>query len=418
MGGGATASPSKRDALAAFERGDEDAAERLTAALRDYPNDGALLIAEASARLRSGRAEPFARLEAILNQAPDWIEGHKGLSRLKAEAQDPAPLSSLEGALRKLPRHPGLWMAYLTLLGSAARHSEAAQHAANLRQRIADLPELRLVEARHRGFAGQAAEAQDLLKGLPDSLPELDFERARNALRLGDLARASEALDRTVKRNPNDIGAWALTEICWRANKDPRHEWLCPDANIFVQSDLSLSARELADLAEVLKVMHVTRSAPLGQSVEGGTQTHGNLRLRIEPEIARIFQAIDAALAEYAAGLPPVHPDHPLAPLAGKTPQIMASWSILLSSGGRHVPHLHDGGRVSSAAHIAVPSEMQVDEGALELGCPPEDIALDITPLARFAAIPGHLVLFPSFVYHSTTRFEAGERLTLAFDAV
>ena len=82
------------------------------------------------------------------------------------------------------------------------------------------------------------------------------------------------------------------------------------------------------------------------------------------------------------------------------------------------MPHLHDGGRISSAAHIAVPSTLGDGEGALELGMPPEDIPLSIEPLAQFKPKPGHLVLFPSFVYHSTSRFSEGERLSVAFDAV
>lgn len=418
MASGTPPSPLKQEALESFERGEGDAHSALARALAQHPGDGALIIAHAAALLRAGEVRQFAHIEGVLAKAPDWVEGHKALARLKAEARDPQPMASIEGALKRLPKHPKLWMAYLTLLGSAGRHEEAANHTANLRKSIADLPELRLVEARYRGFAGDAAMAQALLEGLPSHLPELAFEKARNALRLGALEEASDWLDPFLKEHPKDIGAWAMAELVWRALEHPRHQWLCPDEGLFVQSGLGLSASELAELTETLRSLHTSRAAPLGQSVDGGTQTHGNLRLRKEPILRGLFTLIDAVLSDYAKSLPTVPNGHPLMPLLNRKPQISASWSILLKEGGRHVPHLHDGGLVSSAAHIALPGDLGPGEGALELGLPPEDIAMEIEPLARFEPKAGHLVLFPSFVYHSTSRFDAGERLTVAFDAV
>jgi hypothetical protein len=130
-----------------------------------------------------------------------------------------------------------------------------------------------------------------------------------------------------------------------------------------------------------------------------------------------LFGAIEAALADYLAGLRPFGEGHPLALLSAGRVQLLASWSIRLTAGGRHVPHLHDTGKISSAAHVACPAGLAPDEGVLELGRLPDDIPLAHDPFARFAPLPGHLVLFPSFVYHATTRFAAGERLTVAFDA-
>lgn len=418
MGGETTSSPIKQKALLALERGDDDAAVLIARALAEDPTDGSLIIAHAAARLRASEAEPFADLQKTVARSPEWVEGHKALCRLRAEANAPNPFASIESALEAMPKSPRLWMAYLTLLGSSGRHDEAAQHSANLRKTIADLPQLRLLEARHRGFARQIERAQELLTGLPDTLPELQFERARNALRMGDLDAASAAIEIVLAQNPKDIGAWALAELTWRAAQSPRHEWLIPGDGLLVQTDLGLSRDELETLAETLRALHVTRSAPLGQSVEGGTQTHGNLRLRDDRVIQSLFERIEAALSDYSTGLPQLPDGHPLKPLQSRMAKVTASWSILLSKGGRHVPHLHDGGLISSAAHIAVPMDLSPGEGALEIGLPPEDIPLQIEPLVRFDAKPGHLVLFPSFVYHSTARFSQGERLTLAFDAV
>lgn len=334
MAGEGNASPAKQHALMAFEQGEDDARGLLEDALTLHPHDGALLIAHAAAGLRSGAPEPFARLEGILAKAPDWIEGHRALVRLKTEARAPNPFAVIEDALDDNPKSPRLWMAYLTLLGAAARHEEAAKHTADLRKTIADLPELRLVEARHRGFAGEHEAARALLTGLPESLPELGFERARNAMRLGDLNSASKQLERVVAKTPADTGAWALAELCWRASDDPRHDWLCPDDALFQQCDLGLNQGDLATLAKTLRALHVTGAAPLGQSVQGGTQTHGNLKLRHDPMIAQLFDRIDAALAGFAKALPQFPADHPLAALKQSVPKVIASWSILLTQGG------------------------------------------------------------------------------------
>ena len=59
---------------------------------------------------------------------------------------------------------------------------------------------------------------------------------------------------------------------------------------------------------------------------------------------------------------------------------------------------------------------MAKGEGQLELGRPPKDIDLGTEPLATYKPEPGHLVLFPSFLYHGTTPLQSGERLTVAFD--
>ena len=417
MGGEATALSPRDAALAAFASGNEGAAGLLDAALRDNPGDGALLIATTVAALRAGSDRPFAKLEDMLARAPDWIEGHKALARLKVEAGDATHLAAIEAAIRHLPRHPRLWLAYLGLLGAAGRHTEAADHAARLRRDIGDMPGLRLIEAKHRGLAGDVEAAAVLLASLPADHPECDYEAARNALRQGDLEAAQDVIDRALVVQPEDMRAWALAEVCWRLAANPRHQWLVPGPALFRQFHLELSDSELAELAEVLRTLHTGQAAPLGQSVEGGTQTYGHLHLRRDPAIARLFAAIEVALADYVAGLPQFGEGHPLAPLKAGRTHLLASWSIRLTAGGRHVPHLHDTGKISSAAHIACPAGLGAEEGVLELGSLPEDIPLPHGPFTRFAPLPGHLVLFPSFVYHATTRFAAGERLTVAFDA-
>ena len=95
--------PTKSAALSAYEAGDEAAPTLLAAALEAEPYDGAMLIAHAASLLRTGEPQPFDHMESVLARSPDWVDGHKALARLKAEAQIGNPLATLEAALQKLP---------------------------------------------------------------------------------------------------------------------------------------------------------------------------------------------------------------------------------------------------------------------------------------------------------------------------
>ena len=406
----------KQIALSAHRKAHPDAIELLERALLENPFDGQLLIAHATASAHNGIDEPFEKIEGVLEQAPDWIDGHKELGRLKIEMGCQNPFASIEAAIERLPQHSRLWMAYLSLLGSADRHLEAADHAADLRQSISDIPALRLLEARYAGLAGHARRAENLLSNLPSDIPDVHFERARNKLRLGELDQAKNDLDKCLSENSADVGAWALAELCWRAIGDPMHDWLLQGGVLYDQMALGLSPEELHRICEVIAGLHFSKAAPLGQSVKGGTQTRGDLRDFAETEIVQLFGAIEERISDFANQLANLPNNHPMASLRTRQPKIVTAWSIRLTGGGHHVSHLHNNGLVSSAAHLRLPQSMGPEGGLLELGRPPQDIQMELSPLATYQPEAGHLVLFPSFLYHGTTPFREGERLSVAFD--
>ncbi|VVT02119.1 putative 2OG-Fe(II) oxygenase [Erythrobacter sp. EC-HK427] len=411
-------STSLRDnALAAFRRGAGDAAALLTQALEAAPHDGALLIAEAEALAEAGVDAPFARLEAMLGQAPDWISGHQALARLKSEFGHPDPLATIEAALRKLGLHPSLWHAYLGLLAGRERFAEAADHAAQLQRTVGAVPELLLLEARYAGLAGDAGRGRALLGQVPAGTFDYAYQCARNALQRGAVEEAVAALDAEPAKRGDGARLWALREVSWRASGDARHTWLMGHDALVAGFALDLAPAQRSAMCEALRTLHKARAAPPSQSVRGGTQTRGALHLRAEPLLQELFAGFAAKLATYCAQLTGLPPDHPLGDMGAQPAQITASWSVRLTSGGHHVPHLHDTGRVSSACHLALPEGAGAGEGALELGRPPADMALALAPLAVIDPQPGRLILFPSFLYHGTTPFGTGERLSAVIDA-
>jgi hypothetical protein len=97
------------------------------------------------------------------------------------------------------------------------------------------------------------------------------------------------------------------------------------------------------------------------------------------------------------------------------------SWSVRLAGSGFHFAHVHPGGVMSSACYISLPEgmgEQDPQEGWLEIGRPPPQLKVDLPPIATVEPRPGRLVLFPSYIFHGTRPFKAGERLTVAFDVV
>lgn len=408
----------RREALTAYERGDADALAKLAHALRSQPSDGGLLIAEARARSAVGDPAALDRLEAMLRHSPDWLDGHVAYAQLRWEAGDRDRfLDAFQAALRQRPGHAGLWFRYMTAIAGSGDPGRAADVARRLRRNGGDSPALRLIEAHHAGMAGDLARAGALLAGVPDDHPDKAIEAARHRLRTGDPAGAARVLDEVRGPGGSDSGVWALTELAWRASGDPRHDSLIDVARHVGVIDLAMTKEEVATLAAVLRRLHHVGGRPLGQSVREGTQTRGNLWLRGEPEIAALRARLEAAVADFASGLPEPGPGHPLRPCREEALDLVTGWSIRLHAGGHHISHIHAHGVLSSACYIAVPADTQGQDGWLELGRPPADIALDLAPLAQVEPRPGRLVLFPSYLYHGTRPFLAGERLTIAFDA-
>lgn len=409
----------RAEAFEAYDRGDADALCKLRAALRQNPLDGGLIIAEARLGAATGEADHLASLRDMLRRAPDWLDGHSALAQLMwEEGFCDSYTAEIERALALLPRHGGLWARYIGLLAGSGEPGKAADVARQLRLSIGDLPAVRLMEAHHAGMAGDTDRAGTLLATIPHAVPGRSAEMARHQLRAGDAAAAAASLEDARRQGGADQPLWALTELAWRAIGDQRHAWLL-DADRMVRAiDHVMDATAAPALAGALRRLHGTKGRPLGQSVRGGTQTRGNLALRAEPEVQAAIKAFGQAIRSYLAALPPADPHHPLLAHRDKPVRIGAAWSIRLQASGFHVNHIHSEGIISSAYYVAVPPTLAPAsrEGWLTLGQPPGDIRLALEPIARVEPRPGRLCLFPSFLYHGTTPFRDGERITIAFD--
>lgn len=406
------------EAWAAHAAGDAGAVALFARARDAHPDLPNLLIGEAEARLSAGKAEPLRFLATAVSHNPGWVEGQSALASLRWESGARERFAEgFRSGLSIQPYNAALWNGYIAALAGAHCFAEAADAAKEAR-RYFDVPLLYLIEANHAGMTGDDTRVDALLDQVPRDLPDRWPVEARHSIRMKRLDRAAALLDQLRNVAPDDLSNWALTEIVWRSTDDPRSSWLSDQPGLVQQIPLPLESEQRDDLTELLRSFHGHKSASLGQSVRGGTQTRGRLFDRHEPPIRQLLELVTDAIDRYRAGLPPADEAHPLLRHRNRSMKPDGGWSVRLTDAGFHVPHLHPAGILSSACYIVVPPlDRATREGWLELGRPPADLRLDLEPIAAIEPRPGLLALFPSYLYHGTRPFRAGERLSVAFDA-
>jgi cytochrome c-type biogenesis protein CcmH/NrfG len=395
------------------------AAELFERAIELDPSDRGLWLRLAAAWVAEGQAEAvIGGLADEVTADPGWIEGHKTLAKLRWEAGDRDGFArSFDRAVAAMPRSAELWLAFVQALTHDNLHDRAITVIERGKAALGPIPELEATEAIVRTELGQLDAAAPL------------FARVAH---LGDLSTLVAYLRFLIRSDRIDEAAavaesnieqagpwmWPYLSICWRLLGDERWEWLEGDPSLVGIYDLADSLPEIGRLAERLRALHWANVEPVDQSLRGGTQTQGDLLVRLEPEICQLRQTIVAAVEQHVAQLAPTRQDHPT--LIGQRSPILfsGSWSVRLTGGGRHVDHVHPAGWLSSALYIALPSEDERgggEAGWLALG-QAADLVPDLPPIRMVEPKPGRLVLFPSTMWHGTRPFGAGERLTVAFD--
>ena len=141
------------------------------------------------------------------------------------------------------------------------------------------------------------------------------------------------------------------------------------------------------------------------------------------PPIRGLERALRATIDGYRETLAPERES----PFLARIPQryrltLIAS---ILTAGGRHPPHVHEGAWLSGVYYVAVPPQVGVGDdggsrgGWLEFGRP--DHVLPEGSAFRCVSRPprvGTALLFPSYIFHGTLPFDGpGERIGIAFDA-
>lgn len=364
-------------------------------------------------------SEAGGLLETLIAKDPMWVEALELLAQLRWARGERDDFADHYAKAVNTGGGVPVFLSWCKTLAGVDRYAEAAEIAAGARIALGDSAGLALIEARHRGEAGDDAAAEAIFAALDLATPERFIHEARHRFRLGDCAAAEALCARVIDTRPDHVSAWALRGIAWRLMGDARSEWLHGQNGLIAPIPLDLDAAELQQAIDYLDRLHDDSAIPVGQSVRGGTQTRGGLFDRDDGEARRIEEAFRRAVDAYRDELPPRDDTHPLLRHRDDPWRIAGSWSIRLIDSGHHVQHIHPLGLISSAAYFAVPpsaADPAEKAGWLELGRPPADLRLDLPPIATIEPKVGQCVLFPSTLFHGTRAFPAGKRMSVAID--
>ena len=403
----------------ALERGEQDMIARFEAALDANRSDAAAWLGYAQALDYGGRpADARKAAEALVAQAPGWIEAHQFLAQLLWANGERADFTRhFADAVKAQPDNAALYLGWSQALAGVDQFEKAAAVAADGFARLPGNSALALACAVRWGEAGDDARAERLFAAMALSTPDRWLQEARHRLRRREPDQAERLLARVIEATPDTVSAWALRDLAWRMMDDPRCAWLHQQDGLVRQLPLGLEPAALNAVVSLLNRLHDKAAMPVGQSVREGSQTRGGLFDRLEPELQMVRKAVEAVAETYRSGLPAADRHHPLLQHREALWAIRGSWSIRMAGGGRHTEHVHPQGLLSSALHLVVPSNQgDCGAGALELGRSPPDLRIDLPPFETIQPRVGHCVLFPSTVYHGTRPFPAGLRLSIAFD--
>ena len=392
---------------------------RFEAALMLNPGSSDIRLGLVSARFAEGHGEQAVQeLGAALGNNPGWIEGHRQYAQLCALMGRPeSAFATLDLTVLAFPQSLEPWLAAISLAMSGGGYAAALDYAERATAHHEGEPRIAELRAAALDESDRSVEAASLYARLGEAGDQAGaVRRLRHHLRLRNPAAALKTAEPWLA-SVHATEVWPYVSLAWRLLGDRHAEWLEGQAGLIRQIDLDPDAIGLPALAERLRSIHATSGRFLDQSVRFGTQTNGPLFARIEPEIVRAKAALEVAVAQYVAGLPPQDAHHPqLAPKRDRPPRFAGSWSVRLSEAGFHTNHHHPQGWFSSAFYVALPDELSGTEGQLELGGGPPELGLELEPLLRIDPQPGRLAVFPSTMWHGTLPFSKGERMSIAFD--
>lgn len=392
-------------------------------ALQLSPGDGDVLLGYAASLFADGRVHAAeTRVEYALARSPLWIEGHMQLAQLRATTgRKNEATASLERAISLYPREEQLWIALFRLLLKAQQFVALDEAVVRARRYLRTDETLLRYETIAAVERGETEHADRLFKVMTaDLLQSLEVWWIRHLLRTGRVSQACSSIHAALKtdRAPD---VWPYAAVAWRLAGDPRWQWLEGDLDRLVSVvDLTPELSDMEALEQALRKLHLGKGEYLDQSVRGGSQTDGPLFTKVDPAIRVLRSAIVAAVERHVQDLPPHDPAHPLlAPPRNRRIRFSGSWSVLLRGDGYHANHVHPQGWISSALYIRLPERSAGDPRTaswLTIGEPQAELGLDLSPFIEIEPRPGRLVLFPSYMWHGTRPFAAGERLTVAFD--
>jgi tetratricopeptide (TPR) repeat protein len=420
--------------IARGEKGDIQAAMAALERCRELrPRDLRALYAMAQAHLEGDDHEQaIACYRQALAIEPEAVEVHDALNEILWEhAMVDDYLGSFAAAIEAAPGSLPLRLRYAGSLSHVGKHRDA---------------EAVLLEAEglfgsdagiHAGM-GASLDAQGRVSAAiaafsaalemdPESLQHRQ-DLARVLISTGDFPGALEHIDAAMELAPLDQRNLAFRGLCWRLSGDPRAATINDYGRFVKRYEIPVPAG-YSDirafnhaLVGALDTLHKTQAQhPLNQTLRGGTQTHGNLFERKIKEVQQARASIEQCVHRYIEEMDD-DSEHPFLSRKRERFRFSGSWSCRLGQQGFHTNHIHMEGWISSSYYVSLPGVVGAGDGHagwIKFG----ETNLNLGEREHIGKIlepkEGHLVLFPSYMFHGTVPFPSNEvRTTIAFDVM
>ena len=370
--------------------------------------------------------------QAALGAAPERTDVHRDYARLLWEMNETGRfLAPLDQAIAVNPL-----VSLLTLKGELAFRAgqlEVAEKAAS--RAIALDPDSaaghRIIGRirRHEGkYDAAVASLEAALRVAPEDF-ESKHALAETLLARGDYGRTADLLsDEPDEEHLQQHIALKAITMRLLGDEDYKrfYDYDRLTKKIFIEPPPGFaSLRDFNDaLAAAIIPLHATKTQPIDQTLYGGTQSFGRLWDDPHPAIQALKQRLLEAAQLFVQGLPD-DLEHPFLARKSRMLECAGAWSVVLTSGGGHVDHIHPEGWISASYYVRVPQEVaglvssgDDKAGFLRLGRPPiEQVHLEAE--RWFKPEDGAVVFFPSYMWHGVEEFASqSPRITAPFDLV
>ena len=370
--------------------------------------------------------EAEAAYAAALALAPAREDIHSDLARMLWEMGeggrfldylDRANATAPQAALLALESQFALLAGRLDAAETAARRAVEADAQSAAAHRVAGSVH------RHQGAHAAAVGAFERALACAPEDWDARHELAEALLAHGEAARAADMLDADAPQAHLQKHI-ALKALAMRLSGDAGYrryydyDRFTRKMTIETPPDFPNLAAFNEALVDAIRPLHATKAQPIDQTLYGGTQSLGRLWDEPHPVIQALKDALLKAAAAYAAQLPD-DPAHPFLAQKSADLECAGAWSVMLSSGGGHVDHIHPAGWISASYYVRVPEEVCFGgekAGFLRLGASGVR-GVDLEAERWFRPEEGAVVFFPSYMWHGVESFSAKTpRVTAPFD--
>lgn len=368
--------------------------------------------------------------EQATKLAPDDVNAHSEYAALLWQRGDAAPFRHIERRLLENPTNFALTAEYIKMLLSLNAVEKAEHYLLPLLRQFPNDSTVLVLAAMVYRKKAEFAQSEVFSRQALINAKSTDVIAARSELGYTLLAqhKGAEALvvyQQLCLDDPFNQGWWTTLSSAFKQCGDlQQYGWLCNYSLVDVSVICSDSSNDLlpanfnSQLMPLLDKLHSNTRAPLGLSLQNGSQTFENIFDRNESPLMQLQGAILRQARIFIASLVSDN-KHPFLSRLSENLKFQGSWSVQLRDEGFHKSHFHPMGWLSGVYYVDIPEAVELDgQGWLVFGRP--DIP-NVEDEGDFAIKPqpGMLVLFPSFMWHGTNPFRAKtNRVTIAFDLV